>query len=588
MLSPRIFTFNINIMDDQKTFKLCLTMAGAVSAGAYTAGVMDYLLETLELWERAKKTNRSRGVHHPDYDHSIPMHNVEIDVLSGSSAGGICSTLGFLALSDKNFKSCNKDNVDGKNNVLYKSWVDMGDTPKSSTVDKLLDTSDLKMYKEIRSLLNSEVIDDLANDAICVREEKPVPEYASNSLDVILTTTNLRGINFLVDFDGSNYDSSKGTIITNHEGFLRYKLMNENFSPGIPEKESELYYVLDLKDEDHLEYLKEATLSTAAFPIGLRSREMKISAEYIKRYPQYLFNKAKGIQPLLPEGDIYTFNSVDGGVINNEPYGIGLKVLKEKNPEHIKNDRYGVIMIDPFPNKDHDMGKTDNDILGIAGGLFKSLRNQVMFNQDGIMEALDLSSRTKFLIEPIRHVEKNGFWGRPVSDLASAALGGFGGFLSRDFRHHDFHLGRKNCQVFLRHYFAVAQEDVERRLSVVPTDQTIERFQYAMPAGDPDGKKFFPIIPDMRVLNNFSDKGDLKKYGKDANIQNPPYPKMNFSAFEVRYKKKIKSRVGKLVKYQLDNKVLSFLANFLYAKKAGYNFVRDTLYKELKENDLLH
>lgn len=575
-------------MADQKTFKLCLTMAGAVSAGAYTAGVLDYLLETLELWERAKITNRSRGINHPQYNHSIPMHHVEIDVLSGSSAGGICSSLAFLALSDKKFTSCNKDNPEGKNNVFYKSWVDMGDSPKSSTIDKLLDTSDLRMYKEIRSLLNSEVIDDLANEAICIREEKPVPNYASKSLDVILTTTNLRGINFLVNFDSNSQDSSKGTVITNHEGFFRYKLKNDDFVHGIPKKEDELYFVLDLNQESHLEYLKEATLSTAAFPIGLRAREVAISAEYIKRYPQYLFNKAKGIEPLLPDGNVYTFNSVDGGVINNEPYGIGLKVLKEKNPEHIKNDRYAVIMIDPFPNKDHDMAKSGNDILGIAAGLFKALRNQVMFNQDGIMEALDLRDRTKFLIAPVRNVEKNGMWGRPISDLASAAVGGFAGFLSRDFRHHDFHLGRKNCQAFLRHYFAVSDEDVERRLSTVPSSLAKQRFQFSIPAGDPNGEKFFPIIPDMRVLRNYIDQGDSTTYGSDANIKDTAYPKINFSAFEIRYKAKIKDRIGLLVKYQLGKKFLAFLANFLYAKKAGYDFVRNSLYKELKDNDLLH
>src|SRR5690554_801605 len=185
-------------MEDQKTFKLCLTMAGAVSAGAYTAGVMDYLLETLELWERAKETNRARGFNHPDYDHSIPMHHVEIDVLSGSSAGGICGSLAFLALSDKNFSSCNSLNSTGKNNIFYESWVDMGDSSNNSTVDKLLNPSDLNRVKEVRSLLNSEVIDTLADNAICLREEKPVPKYASQSLDVILTTTNLRGINFLI------------------------------------------------------------------------------------------------------------------------------------------------------------------------------------------------------------------------------------------------------------------------------------------------------------------------------------------------------------------------------------------------------
>jgi len=29
-------------------------MAGAVSAGAYTAGVMDYLIEALQEWQRRK------------------------------------------------------------------------------------------------------------------------------------------------------------------------------------------------------------------------------------------------------------------------------------------------------------------------------------------------------------------------------------------------------------------------------------------------------------------------------------------------------------------------------------------------------
>lgn len=575
-------------MDDEKTFKLCLTMAGAVSAGAYTAGVLDYLLETLELWEVAKKINRARGINHPDYDHSIPMHNVEVDVLSGSSAGGICSSLAFLALSDKNFKSCNNLNPKGKNNIFYESWVDMGDSPESSTVDKLLNNNDLKEFKELRSLLNSEVIDSLANEAICVREQKTVPSYASESLDVILTTTNLRGINFLINFDSDDQDSSKGTIITNHEGFFRYKLKNEIYSPGIPKKESELYYVLDLEKDRDLRYLKEATLSTAAFPIGLRAREVTISAEYIKRYPNYLFNKAKGIEPLLPGGDLYSFTSVDGGVINNEPYGIGLKVLREKNPEHFKNDRYGVIMIDPFPSKDHDTAKTGSDILGVAGGLFKALRNQVMFNQDGIMDALNLSDHTKFLIAPIRQIERNGIWGRPPSDLASAPLGGFAGFLSRDFRHHDFHLGRKNCQAFLRHYFAMPMADVEGRLSGVPSEDAQKRFEFAVPAMDSMGKKFFPIIPDMRVLRNFTNQGDKQKYGEDANITDVPYPKMNFSAFEIRYKEKIKDRIGLLVKSQLKNRFIAFLANFFYAKKAGYDFIKESLYKELKENNLLH
>ena len=574
-------------MENENTFKLCITMAGAVSAGAYTAGVLDYLIETLDLWEKAKEKNRKLGVAHPDYDHTIPMHQVEIDVISGSSAGGISGSLTFMALADKNFKSFNKDNPTGTNNIFYKSWVDMGNTAENSTVDKLLNNSDLKEYGEVRSLLNTQAIDVIADEALAVREQREIPKYASDSLDVILTTTNLRGINFMVNFDARGRDTSKGTVITNHGGFFRYKLKNDKFPTGIPENEDELYYVLDLSNETHLQYLKDATLSTAAFPIGLKSREVSISAEYIKRYPKYLFNKSKGIEPLLPEGAIYKFNSVDGGVINNEPYGIGLKVLREKNPKSVEACKYGVIMIDPFPNKDHEVAESGSGIMSIAGGLLKALRNQVMFNQDGILDALDMTDRTKFLIEPIRKIEKDGKWVRPKNDLAAAPIGGFAGFLSRDFREHDFQLGRKNCQVFLRYYFAVASEDIEKRLSIVPNSAIKDRYQFSVPAMDPNGEKFFPIIPDMRVLRNFDNQVDKINYGKDAEIQDLPYPKLSFSDFESRYKSKIKDRIGLIVKHLLKNKFLSFLANFFYAKNAGYKFVKEALEKELGENDLL-
>lgn len=575
-------------MENEDTFKLCITMAGAVSAGAYTAGVLDYLIETLDLWEKAKEKNRNLGITHPDYDHTIPMHQVELDVLSGSSAGGISGSLTFMALADKHFRSYNKDNPTGTNNIFYKSWVDMGNTAGESTVDKLLDTKDLKEYGEVRSLLNTQAIDIIANEALAVREQRKIPNYASNSLDVILTTTNLRGINFRVNFDESGDDTSKGTVITNHGGFFRYKLKNDKFPTGIPEKEDELYYVLDISNEKHIQYLKDATLSTAAFPIGLKSREVAISAEYIKRYPKYLFNKAKGIEPLLPEGEIYKFNSVDGGVINNEPYGIGLKVLKEKNPKSIENCRYGVIMIDPFPNKDHDVSKSGSNIASIAGGLLRALRNQVMFNQDGIMDALDMSNLTKFLIEPIRKIEKNGAWVRPKNDLASAPIGGFAGFLSRDFREHDFQLGRKNCQVFLRYYFAVTSEEMEKRLSLVPNSAIKDRYQFSFPPMDPNGKKFFPIIPDMRVLRNFDNQVDKINFGKDAEIEELPYPKLSFSEFEDRYKSKIKDRIGMIVKQLLKNRFLSFLANLFFAKNAGYKYVKEAIQKELGENDLLN
>ena len=62
------------------TFRLGINMAGAVSAGSYTAGVLDFLIEALDAWYAAKE--------HRD---AVPMHEVSLEVLSGASAGGMCA-----------------------------------------------------------------------------------------------------------------------------------------------------------------------------------------------------------------------------------------------------------------------------------------------------------------------------------------------------------------------------------------------------------------------------------------------------------------------------------------------------------------
>jgi len=53
---------------EEKNFHLGLCLAGAVSAGAYTAGVIDYLIEALDKWQKRKNENL------PD----TPSHNVVI------------------------------------------------------------------------------------------------------------------------------------------------------------------------------------------------------------------------------------------------------------------------------------------------------------------------------------------------------------------------------------------------------------------------------------------------------------------------------------------------------------------------------
>src|SRR3954471_3654065 len=58
-------------------FRMGLALAGAISAGAYTAGVIDFLVQALEEWEK------TRG------EPSVPQHRAGLKVITGASAGAI-------------------------------------------------------------------------------------------------------------------------------------------------------------------------------------------------------------------------------------------------------------------------------------------------------------------------------------------------------------------------------------------------------------------------------------------------------------------------------------------------------------------
>lgn len=568
-------------------FKICLTMAGAVSAGAFTAGVVDYLLETLDLWEKAKAQNRALGPMHPHYDHSIPMHEVELDVMSGASAGGITGALTLLNLIDAEYQPANFKNPTGINNRFYQSWVVMSDDAHTTTFEKMLALDDLEQLakgEKPQALLNSQPLDYIADQQLQVQQIRPYPAYVSPSLDLILTTTNLRGINFKIDFGGQD---KNGPVITSHAGFFRYKIANEHYAAGIPTGPN-LYFVLDATQEKHLRYLKEATLSTAAFPIGLRSREVAISQEYVNRFPAYLFGKRTGIYPELFADPVYKFNSIDGGLINNEPFGIALKVLYEKNPAEMLQDRYAVVMIDPFPNKDHAVPAENPkaDLLTVAKGMFRSLRNQVMFNQDGILDAIELKDRTKFLIEPVRKQWKNGQQERAEYDLAAAPFSGFAGFISQRFRQHDFELGRMNCQTFLRYYLGVPIDKAQQKLGQSYTQAARERFVIYEDRNDSNSTQIVPIIPDIRLLHARNGQVDTVNFGRDARLEHPEYPSMAHREFKNRLEKLMKRRVEHIANHLVENFWFS-IANRLFIRSKIADAIQQTLENELREAGLL-
>ena len=112
-------------MRTKPTFRIGLCMAGAVSAGAYTAGVVDYLFEVLNRWEE-RKENQIPGT---------PSHNVMIDVIGGASAGGMTAVIAAASALRK-FNPVTMDTPEEERckNPLYDSWVNMTGGDRKSVV----------------------------------------------------------------------------------------------------------------------------------------------------------------------------------------------------------------------------------------------------------------------------------------------------------------------------------------------------------------------------------------------------------------------------------------------------------------------
>jgi hypothetical protein len=107
----------------EKHFKIALAMSGAISAGAYTAGVFDFLMEALSEWEKHKLDEHGRP--RP----GVPQHRVSIVSLAGASAGAITAALGVTSAARGLKETGDRTPVPGKDAFhnlpeLYSAWVD--------------------------------------------------------------------------------------------------------------------------------------------------------------------------------------------------------------------------------------------------------------------------------------------------------------------------------------------------------------------------------------------------------------------------------------------------------------------------------
>lgn len=493
-------------MTDHKTFRIGLSMAGAVSAGAYTAGVMDYLLEALENWQKAKDLNLP----------GVPRHNVLVEVLSGASAGGMTAVITAAAVQ-KDFPHVNQQNyLSGvnKENPLFDSWVNLTEDEKNDMMNQMLSNDDIvgsesiNPDKEVRSIFNSLFIEKIARRTLdsIVKDPKTKRSYIADNLELFTTITNLRGFNYELQFItalGPRQDR-----MTMHKDLVHFQL-----NPiGTYNNDGKIPVHFSTSEGLNRQLLIDAAISTGAFPVGLSPRVLVREAKYINDNPLLKINHSKN--NLVDPTKDYNTVCVDGGVINNEPYDLTETLLMNRRKAELEKEKDSatataykpatnvsdfdttILMIDPFPNYDESPADYFNlqAIKFASTQLLGAMRQQLMVKSDLLEKAYDDFDYSRFMIAPIR--TSDGVTQK--ESIACGALGGFGGFFNRDFRVHDYMLGRRNCQRFIQCYFSVPESAKNPIIQHGYGDLDKDSLQFFMP----EKTDLLPIIPDIRISDD--------------------------------------------------------------------------------------
>jgi Patatin-like phospholipase len=419
--------------DHPGTFEIGLVLAGATSAGCYTAGVVDYLIEALEKFEHSKANPGG------------PQHNVRIRVIAGASAGGITAAGLLASLAGAKL-------VPPVKTILYDSWVQRID------FKELLRTTDLTGKGIPRSLLHGKTVAEILDDAFEV-QPRPLPPYVAEPLDVVITLTNLRGVPYRFQTVPSDV-TSNFELMSMHSDYVRFA-MRSNGNTSVAPDAVVLNPAKIGKADSKWAYLRQISLATAASPLALApQRVFTRRQDYILReWPMPSSNAppCTSFVKLNPEPTVsndYEIVATDGGAMNNEPLELGRLALAGRGRRNARNPataRRAIILIDPIPGFETEYDPND-DLLGVARSLIFAWWWQARFNPEELALAYDEDVYSRFIISPSR---SDG--AKPA--IFSSALSSFAGFLSSRFREHDYELGRRNCQYFLREHFLLSKDN---------------------------------------------------------------------------------------------------------------------------------
>lgn len=485
---------------DKPVFELGLVNAGAVSGGAYAAGALDFLYEALHEWQQAK----ARG-------DTVPDHAVVLKGAAGASAGSIGNALTAIApwhgihpirdlvSIDAHGQAVGLTEatqaVNWQRNEFFRSWVVEADRAA------LFSTTDLERENIVPSLLNADMVDQIRDGLLqrlnAAPLEPPRYPFIASPFRLSLSVTNLPGLPYSIRMMGDDRD---GHVVTTHSDYVHFRVEGLGGAAVGPDGEPGLDLPPPCPDALPVwQPLGEAVAASAAVPVGFRSRLIQqqgsvylqrpwvVPAPPESRFHTELKSIPPGYDPMPPD---YGYWSVDGGMVDNEPVELGRRILAgagSRNPRGATTAYRALLLLDPFPDAmpAYTPPGPMPGMLAVAGSLFSVWLQQTRFKPGELELAAAEDVRSRFLLAPVRHDGAQRLVGAPA--ICGGGLGGFAAFLSQLYRLHDFQLGRRNMQKFLRDHFTLAPDNP------IVSDWIARHPQAAQGWFDADGE--FPIIP---------------------------------------------------------------------------------------------
>lgn len=547
-------------MEKKDTLYLGLCLAGAVSAGAYTAGVIDFLIEALDEWESR------RG--QPD----VPSHKVVIPAIGGASAGGMTATIMASAVNN-HIKPVRKLTGDifteQPRNKLYNSWVDLTATDMFPV---LLDNGDIN--GQVYSLFNSQFIDELSQRILKVDKSEFIdPPWIDRNLKFFTTLTNLKGFPYNVNFSGGHAKSV--FYLSRHIDYATFVLNRTE-----KEYNNDGWIPLDFFRDSNIDLARSAAMATGAFPVGLRSRSVVRKAKHLNDLMWH--RDITGYFPLTADPD--STLCVDGGMINNEPFFRVKELLSSRLRERTGNGddftlhedsdtfEYSTIMVDPFPSKPAGKFTANDGLGGVIGSTLNAMLSQMRMKPEALKQIYETDNQSLYLIGPRREVEGTVVEGEHA--IACGFFGGFGGFINKEFRIHDFFLGRGNCERFLREHFTVPSENKNPIFKDGYNGVNPELFKAR------DGRR--------QIIPLFHPEGD--KIYMPGFMHHEDWPMRKTEEIDA-YTKEIRNRVGKIIMnlsdYSRSDRFFLKIGNEVILKKAIANRFMDTIRESMADWKLL-